>query len=207
MLKKFALLALVVLAATTFVAAQTTDVFYVNYFSNAQNRGGYDATVRIVNPGTLGSPLSSSEGLICADIYVFDTTQEMLECCSCPITANGVATMSVNDDLTSNPLTNVTLGNGVIKVVASKPAGTKCTGTELQPNPVTGLRAWATHLQNVYSDRLAWHDSSLVVTEDGFQVAPLSTDELNFLGVSCSFVQYLGSTAGTCTCGTGGNKV
>ncbi len=207
MLKKLALLTVVILAATTFMAAQSTDVFYVNYFSNAQNRGNYDATVRIVNPGMQGSPLSSNEGKICADIYVFDTTQEMLECCSCPITANGLRTISVNDDLTDNPLTNVTLANGVIKIVASKPSGSSCSGNELQPSPIPNLRAWATHLQNVYNDRLSYMGSGLVVTEDGFALSPLSDAELNFLGVSCSFVQYLGSSAGTCTCGTGGNKV
>jgi hypothetical protein len=200
MLKKFAVLALVVVAATC-VFAQT-DTYYVNYFSNAHNMMKYDSTIRVVNPGLVGSPLSANDGAICADIYVFDTSQEMLECCSCPVTANGVIALSVDNDLTANPLTAVTLGNGVVKIVASSTTGS-CANNELQPTPIPNLRAWATHVQFLYSGQDSRHSSGpYVVTETAFETSPLGGDELQFLGQACSFVQYLGSGAGTCACGT-----
>ncbi len=202
-MKKIVMLGIVVLAFSVCMLAQTGDFYYVNYFSNAHNYGGYDATVRVVNPGMQGSPLSSGEGMICANIYVFDTAQEMLECCSCPITANGLRVLSVNNDLTDNPLTNVTLSNGVIKIVASK-GNSKCSGAELAPDPIPNLRAWATHLQKVYRDDLSWKDSSVAITESAFELSTLSDPEKQFLGVACAFVQYLGSSAGVCSCGTGG---
>ena len=204
-MKKLLMLSIVVLAFSVCMFAQNGDFYYVNYFSNAHNYGGYDATVRIINPGMQGSPLSSGEGTICANIYVFDTAQELLECCSCPVSGTGMRTLSINNDLTDNPLTAVTLSNGLIKIVASKGSST-CEGSELAPDPVPNLRAWATHLQNVYSQDLTWRSSGMVVTEDGFQAATLSDPEKQFLGVACSFVQYLGSTAGVCTCGSGGEK-
>jgi hypothetical protein len=131
---------------------------------------------------------------------VFDTTQEMLECCHCPITANGIAELSVLNDLTQEPLTGFPAPDaGVIKVVSD----IRCN--EQAPVPYPTLLGWATHIQQPTT-------GSFVTTEDSFKKAPLSsavpdepvdptTSELLFLGQACSFVQYLGSGKGVCTCG------
>src|SRR5581483_11948916 len=98
------LLALVALCSPMF--AQTIDssnstgdntgpnVYQLNYFSGRNNAAGADSFVRIINSGTNGDPLSSNEGKVCANIYMFDSTQEMLECCSCKLTANDLLTLS-----------------------------------------------------------------------------------------------------------------
>ncbi|MBV9086216.1 MAG: hypothetical protein JOY79_01915, partial [Acidobacteriaceae bacterium] len=100
--------------------AQSADgVYSVTYFDNNVLNGPFDATVRIINPGVTGSPRSSDQGTLCANLYIFDDQQEMVECCSCSITANGLLTMSVQD-LTENPLTVVPY-RGVIKLVATFP--------------------------------------------------------------------------------------
>jgi len=38
-------------------------------------------------------------------IYVLDAYQEMTECCACAESPNGLRTLSVNKNLTNNPLT------------------------------------------------------------------------------------------------------
>jgi hypothetical protein len=195
-MKKVMIACIAVLAFSAMAVAQVpgaqTDVYQVNYFSNnaaALEAGFFSAAVRIVNPGVQGTPLSANHGRICADIYVFDTTQEMLECCRCPITANGYRQIGLFPGLTGNPLTGVVPDNGVIKIVAD--ATTNCN--EQAPTPVPDLRAWATHYQ-------AWLPGTFFLTEEEFQDAPLTAAELQFLGTACSFVQYLGSGAGVCSC-------
>ena len=188
-------LVIVVVGLASFATAQINDVYWVNYYSNRYSSpGAFDQTVRIINPGEQGTPLSTGHGTVCADIYVFDATQEMTECCSCRITANGLLTLSVNRDLTSNPLQGwPPARDGVIKIVSDNRGN--CDPTS--PVPTPDLRAWATHLQNPGGPYL-------VTTEDEFEAAPLQQNELSFLGQACSFVLFLGSGKGSCSCGSGG---
>jgi hypothetical protein len=168
-------------------------VYSLNYYSHRNNTALADSTTRIVNPGTQGTPIAPGHGTICADIYVFDNTQEMLECCSCPITANGILELSLLTNLMQNPLTGFPApDSGVIKVVSDY--GPNCDATS--PVPVPELLSWQTHTQQPTS-------GTFVTTEDEFQSSYLSSDELAFLGQACSFVQYLGSGKGVCTCGSG----
>src|SRR5579864_8792532 len=102
-------LALALCTVSAWAAGPPADTLKVEYFSNANTAGAPDATFRLTNPGTAG-------GNICASIYVFDSQQEMSECCSCLLTPDGLRTLSVNGDLTSNPLTGVVLNTGLVKV-------------------------------------------------------------------------------------------
>ena len=176
--------------------AQTLDdVYHLNYYSNRYNPYGMDQRLRIVNPGEQGTPMSAKHGTVCADIYVFDAHQEMIECCACKITANGMRELSVNLALTSNPLTGYPPPNdGVIKVISDSRDNCAETG----PVPTADLRLWLTHLQSP-------DGTTLVLTESEFQQAPLPDDELSFLALACTFVQYLGSGRGVCACGPHGS--
>jgi hypothetical protein len=193
-------LLLVVLAGSSLIFAQgISDVYQLTYYSNrfspvilpgAPAPITFDQFVRIINPGEQGTPLSAHEGDVCADIYVFDSNQEMTECCSCHISANELLTFSVNNHLTANPLTGFPPpSNGVIKIVSDNQAN--CDATS--PVPVPALRAFATHLQSP-------DGKTLVTTEEEFATAALQQDELSFLGQACSFVQFLGSGKGVCRC-------
>ena len=145
-LTSIACLLALVLVSCGLMVAQTQDVYQVTYFDNNYHDGRFpldSGTIRVINPGLTGSPRSADEGTLCANIYVFDDTQEMIECCSCPVTANGLLTISVND-LTENPLTVVPF-RGVIKIVST--AGANCDATNIG-NTVPDLRAFASHLQN-----------------------------------------------------------
>lgn len=190
-----ALLMIVSLSALS----QTT--YQLNYYSNRNNPLQLDQTTQVINPGTQGTPISPQapggvgEGTICADVYVFDSTQEMVECCACVITANGIREFSLLNHLTANPLTGLPApDSGVIAIVADDQF--QCDAKD--PHPVPLLLAWQTHVQQIAA-------GSYTVTEDGFQVSALTTGgpdaQLEFLGRTCSFVQYLGSGKGVCTCG------
>ena len=190
-MKKVFLFVTVALVLTAMAAAQAPGVYNLNYYSNRNNTALADSTTRIVNPGTQGTPIDPQHGTICADIYVFDSTQEMLECCSCQITANGILELSLLNDLMQNPLTGFPAPNsGVIKIVSDSRAN--CN--ETAPVPTPELLSWQSHVQQPIT-------GTFVTTEDKFQSAYLSQDELAFLGQACSFVQYLGSGKGVCQCG------
>jgi hypothetical protein len=130
--------------------------------------GSGDNTVHIVNPvGRFGT--------LCAMIYVFDDNEEMLDCCGCPISPDGMRTLSVINDLTSNfGVGRAKVGAGTIDIVSSTfnfdpgfpppgpvPLGTNtvCSPTGLDSNdpfgrtfpvnPVPALRSWIEHDENL----------------------------------------------------------
>jgi hypothetical protein len=182
----------VVLLGTVSVAQ---DVFQINYYTNAQTMGAPSASVYIDNPG------ADHYAYLCAMIYVFTPDQQMAECCGCSQSPNNLDTLSVNSDLTSNPLTGVLPKTGVIKIVSAPlPSGGCNAGASFTPTP--DLRAWATHIQNFIPFGNSPY-SYWPITEDEFQDASLSSAELGALQGQCSFIQVLGSGHGLCTCGSG----
>ena len=159
----------------------------LSYFSNAHTSGVADATVRLTNPGVTG-------GNLCAEIYVFDQSQQLSECCGCLVSPDGLRTLSVNGDLTSNPLTGVQSRTGVVKVVpADASVNPSCDPTVIAPK--ASLAAWSTNIQKQAA-------SAFTITETTFQPGPLGDDELAALQSQCSFSHTLGSGQGVCSCGT-----
>jgi hypothetical protein len=162
-------------------------VLAVSYFSNAHTAGAGDATVRLTNPGVAG-------GNLCAAIYVFDQDQQLSECCGCVVSPDGLRTLSVNTDLTGNPLTGVKSTTGVVKIVSADPSVTSsCDPTAITPD--ASIVAWSTNIQKQTV-------SAFVITETSFQLGPLGDSELAALQNQCSFASTLGSGNGVCSCGT-----
>ena len=94
-----------------------------NYFSNAHTTGG-QGFVNITAPfegnATATSPVAQ-EGEICAMIYVLDTDEALQACCGCPITADGLLTLSISGNLAPNPLaTGQLLHDGSIRILSTK---------------------------------------------------------------------------------------
>lgn len=178
-------LALCTVSAWASTTTPPADTLKVDYFANANTAGAPDGTVRLTNPGT-------AAGNVCANVFVFDANQELSECCSCELTPDGLRTLSVNTDLTHNPLTGVTLTGGVIKIVSTTLTAGSCPlPTRISPTPA--LRAWATHIQN----------GSFAETETSSQDATLSSGEVSRLQAECTAVQIDGSGSGVCSCGSG----
>jgi len=197
--------------------------YYIGYYGNANMAGFPDAQLNIVNPGSTGgyslSDLKTPIGDLCANIYVFTSDQEMVECCSCFISPNGQIQLSLNLNLTANPLANSGVvpvpTAGALKVVSSNPFGNdKCTesltggsgtatldvaATTYAPNG--SLRAWDTHVRQTVGGTTPL----FTVTETALHQADLSPDgsELSKLQRQCFFLQNTGSGHGRCTCGSG----
>jgi hypothetical protein len=167
--------------------AVAQDTFQVNYFSNA-HRSAPHGEVWSVDPGLTYAPL-------CEMVYVFDSRQEMTECCGCYRSHNSLRWYDVDTDLTSNPLTGVTVHDGVIKLVSAAINNSPCDPTA-NVTPTPNLRSWATHIQ-------AKVGASWPITEGESQASALGASELANLQAQCAFIGILGSGTGICTCGVG----
>jgi len=179
---------------------EATDTYQVNYYSNALTEGAPDGTVHIVNPGTAIKSLDPdgkpTTGSLCADVYVLNNDEQVVECCGCSLSPDSERTLSINTNLLGNPVNhgNVT-ADGVIKVVSDHPVAGICRPDQEGTVPTAGLRAWATHIQA--------KPSTWVETEEEFSAAPLSDNELLWLQLQCSAIYTSGSGKGKCSCGTG----
>jgi len=151
--------------------------YLTTYYSNANTANAPDATVRIINDGFTGTNLY-------ADIYVFDDSEELTECCSCIVTPDGLLSESVNKNLTANPITGIKPTRGVIKVISdaeNPPPG----------SPTAGLHAWATHVQKL--------SSGYAVSESPFADSNLASSEQELLYELCEFDELLSGKPCTCT--------
>jgi hypothetical protein len=219
-------IALVIATACSIASAQATpivvvpapggtDVFTTNYFSNNNAAGAPHGTLRVTNDG-------SSSDELCANVYVFDDSQEFKECCSCPISPNGMRTWDIHTDLNSNPANGVVANQGLIQVISTHASSTGggCDPTggfniffgvggslTLEPE----VEAWATHVQvsnlpNSKSVPKILPTYSLTETEAIEE--ELSSAEETTLILQCAFAtatsgfgQGSGSGTGVCGCG------
>ncbi|MGA7402852.1 MAG: hypothetical protein WCC99_15095 [Candidatus Sulfotelmatobacter sp.] len=167
--------------------AHAQSPYRVEYFNNA-NTSAPDATLRLDNDG------AAAGANLCADLFIFDSNEEMSECCSCLETPDGLRTLSVDSDLTANPLTGVVLSTGIIKIVAASPTSGKCPPpSTILLVPDGEIQAWATHIQS----------STNTVTETASQASSLSSEEQSKLARQCGAIRAVGSGKGICSCGTG----
>ncbi len=194
MKKLFVVLGILALVPCMALAQGT---YYVDYYSNNVDHG-FDQIIRIINVGTLGTPLTSpATGDICANVYVFDANQEMLACCAARLTPNELASAAVHRQLTFNTVTQIVPTSGVVKIVLAQVPGGSCSPTTIGATPDAGLgAAFGTHLQK--------ESNQLWVTETQKQPSTLSSQEQGFLQLACSFALYIGSGQGTCNISVGG---
>jgi len=113
-------LAALALSSAAFAQIDSThpDAFQVRYVSNL-NLG--DSYINITNTGTDAtfSGTHGSDKGICVNVYAFDPAEELIACCSCAVTPNGLAKLSVTGDLISNTLTPATPSSIVVKLLAT----------------------------------------------------------------------------------------
>ena len=184
----------------------TDNAFQVRYASNL-NIG--DSVVNITNTGARGGVAldsgtsASTSGSICANVYTFSPDEQLISCCSCPVTPNGLVSLSANGDLVSNTLTPAHPTSIVIKLLATVPVGGSCTNSAAAVTGATlapGLAAWGTTLH-----ALPTSPATFGITETEFKPSTLSASELNRLGTLCGFILANGSGFGVCrSCRLGG---
>jgi hypothetical protein len=183
-----AMAAALILALGSTPAVAQDNIFALSYFSNAHTTSAPDGTLRLVNDGTVSD--ASPAGDLCASIYVFDSAEELNECCSCKITPNGILSLSVNTNLTSNTLTGKLPTRGVIKVVSSKVSSGSCDARTVAPQ--TGIRGWITHVQK--------GTTTYSLTEEELLDSTYGSSESADLAEDCTVLVELGSGAGVCSC-------
>jgi hypothetical protein len=164
--------------------------YFVTYYSNANTAGAPNAVLRLINDGDAsGSQIEGQpNGNLWASIYVFDDSQELLECGSCYISADGLLSEWVNTELTNNPLTGRIPATGVIKVISS------LSSDPTNNNLHAGLHGTMVHNQ-VFGGGIGF-----LVTETPLADANLVAAEQQALQQSCSFIFTLGSGQGTILC-------
>jgi hypothetical protein len=165
-----------------------SDVYQVMFFDNFFNTSGIDQVVRIVNPGMQGSPISPTEGNVCAAIYVFDDKQHMEECCACPLSANDYLQLSLRNNLLRRSVTKTT--RGVIKIV-SEDAGA-CSPLTIKPTP--NLRASMEHLE-LTTPSFTSPTATPLLSDTPFEESDLSAFEIRSLESRCGKLKN-----NTCTC-------
>lgn len=200
----FATMAAVAAYAQPMATADTP--YQVRYASNLTVG---DSVVNLTNTGARGAGLgfgtsASVTGAICVNVYVYDPSEEIVSCCSCPVTPNGLVSLSAKNDLINNPLTRGNPTSIVIKLLATVPVGGSCNNSALlagTPTPAPGMAAWGTTL-HANSSAAA---GTYAVTETAFTPAQLSAGELARLAYGCGVVANVGSGFGVCnSCRLGG---
>jgi len=170
------------------VAIEPTDAFQLSYASNLTIG---DSVVSLTNAGTLNG--FDPGGQLCANVYTFDPSEELISCCACLVTPDGLRSLSAKQDLVSNTLTPGVPGSIVVKLLASAPVAGSCDASSPSvQNLVPGLRGWSASLHQNTSTG-AYH-----LAENVFQNSVLSDSELTKLTTYCGFIETNGSSFGIC---------
>ena len=183
--------------------------FQVRYAANL-NLG--ESFINLTNTGANGAPLNGpgfgpAVGNICVNVYAFAPDEQLISCCSCLVTPNGLKNLGVTRDLTNNTLTQVVPTSVVIKLVATL-AGTggvpadcsQSAATATLAQITTGMLAWGTTIHNA-----APGVPGFGVTETAFSPATLSAGELASITGRCTAIIGNGSKHGICgSCQQGG---
>jgi hypothetical protein len=153
--------------------------FQVRY---AANLAAGDSVINITNTGTTG-------GNICVNVYTFSPDEQLVSCCSCVVTPNGLVSLSAKNDLISNTLTPAVPGSIVVKLLGTDNPHT-CNAAA-PGNPTVGLAAWGTTIHAAVGGGYA-------TTETAFTPASLGGAEYQRISALCGFIQSNGSGYGIC---------
>src|SRR6516225_3170267 len=131
--RTFVIAAMAVVAAYAQPNATGDSPYQVRYASNLT---AGDSVINITNTAARGAgpgfgTSASVTGAICVNVYVYDPSEEVVSCCSCPLTPNGLISLSAQNDLISNPLTRGNPTSIVIKLLATEPVGGTCNNSAL----------------------------------------------------------------------------
>jgi len=183
------------------------DAYQIRYFSNL-NIG--DSVINFTNTGAAANAGGLSDGNICVNTYTYSPDEQLVSCCSCLVTPNGLASLSVTADLTSNTLTPIIPNSVVVKLVATRGGGTTTTcnaatvGSPVSAGYAPGMGAWGSTL-HALPVTIGSPATTYGVTETPFAKGALTEPELVRMAQLCSYIQANGSGYGICkSCRTGG---
>ena len=174
-------------------------VYQLRYFANLNIA---DSVINFTNTGALNG--ADPAGRLCANVFVFDATSDMVSCYACPLAPNALASLSVKDDLLSNTLSPAVPTSVTVKLISTVPVGGTCNPkSPLGTNLARGMLAWGA---TVRPTKLVSPPVTLfTATETEFAKGDLSATELSKLTTPCGFIQTNGSGFGICrSCRVGG---
>jgi len=161
---------------TAVAAAVTHDTpFQVGYAANLQFG---DARIYLTNTG-------ANATILCANVYGFTPDERLVACCSCLVTPNGLASLSVGRDLLSDVPPALPRPNAlVLKLLATQgTTASSCdagvAGDSAHPL-VPGLAAWGTS-----TEPSSFVGSPPLVMETPFTPSTLSAAEVTSLTTQC----------------------
>jgi hypothetical protein len=201
----------VVMAAAAQVPQNQDSFFQIRY---AINLDQFDAGITITNTGANGAPLlgpgfGTPTGNLCVNVYAFSPDEQLVSCCSCLITPNGLASLSVKNDILSNTLTGVQPAAAVIKLVSTGAGadfhGTSCTNSATMAGSsafplANGMLAWGTTIHTIVP-------GTPLLEGSAFSNATLNGGELSSITNRCNSIVANGSTFGICrSCQPGGGR-
>ena len=179
-------------------------------------------TITMTNSGSNGAALNgpgfgTAAGNICANVYTFSPDEQLVSCCSCIITPNGLASLSIDGDLISNTLTGIRPSSLTVTLIPTLAgptgSGTNCTNSAALagtanfpifrnssvPAGDSGLLAWGTKLLKTPVA------SNFAASEVPFLRSYTSEQQLASLTGRCTNIIGNGSTFGICrSCRVGG---
>jgi uncharacterized repeat protein (TIGR01451 family)/fimbrial isopeptide formation D2 family protein len=197
-------------AATATLDVAAGESYQVRYAAHLDTA---DAVVTMTNTGfngasLLGPGFGGPAGNICVNVYAFSPDEQLIGCCSCLVTPNGLSSFSVRQSLTAKTLTGVTPTSLVIKLLATATgldpttglptfSGSSCTNSAAVAGPLfpivrSGLAAWGT------STHLTPTPGTLATTATRFTPATLSPGELASITGRCASIIGNGSGFGQC---------
>ena len=199
-LRNVVLVALVIAMAAFAQNPITADSpFQVRY---AANPAAGESYINVVNTGANGAPLlgpgfGGASGNICVNVYAFSPDEQLISCCSCLVTPNGVVNLGVNRDLTIKTLTGVVPTSVVVKLVSTL-AGNGGTGTSCSNSAATATRAGLAAGMAAWGTTLHPASGGFATTETAFTPATLSDGELASITGRCASILGNGSGYGIC---------
>jgi len=193
-MRKFQTLLAACLLATAAYAQQSPSLPILTFGLDLPYQVGYaanlsagDSQITITNDGF-------ALGNLCVNVYTYDEQEELIACCACPVTPNGINSLSVNGDLVSNTLTPGVPTAAYVKLLAT--SGGACNAA-VPGVPTWGMVAWGTTLAPVPSGGFA-------PTRTAFVPGTLSELQLGQMAGLCGFIQADGTGYGICkSCAAG----
>ena len=188
-------------AATAAITVIPADAFQVRY---ASNLAVGDSLINVTNTGASSTnSFPVQNGNLCVNAYVFSPDEQLISCCSCTVTPNGLASLSARGDLISNTLTPGVPTSVVVKLLASSQP--TCNPASVTVASLAGgLDAWGTTIHPAPVTP-GTPPGTFGITETPFTRATLSAAELNRITSLCGFIQINGSGYGLCkSCRLGG---
>jgi hypothetical protein len=201
----------IVLLFSTLAFAQdavTADTSFQVRFASNLNIG--DSVTNVTNTGAISTnAFPIQNGNLCLNVYTFSTDEQLISCCSCLVTPDGLVSLSARGDLIINTLTPAVPNAIVIKLLAT--AGTTaatCNAATAGSGDnalATGLAAWGTtiHTLPITPGTPA---TTYGLTETAFEPATLSVSELTRITSLCGFIQIIGGGFGICNACRGGGQ-